>query len=461
MTNPKTRTTDARITSVDLYTPAETMPSTQRLRAISRRVRTPFVLLNLRPDRHIGVTPAGLQRLADAAADSGAAMLYTDYFLTDTDGKTVLTKLAPWQEGSVREGFDFGHAVLINTSRMQAALAKAGAGYEKAGFYDLWLRLSRAEGGIVYLPEPVYTSNRANGSRESGEESQFAYVDKANRTAQQQYEEAFTSHLKAIGAWLPERDETFDAHEPAFPVTASVVIPVHNRVDTIGDAVKSALAQKAPFEFNVIVVDNHSTDGTTEVLRQLSIDNPKVVRVEPRRTDLGIGGCWNEAANHRLCGAYMVQLDSDDVYDSASTLVRMVEALRESHAAMAVGAYRLVDFDMNPIPPGTIDHREWTVENGHNNLLRVNGIGAPRAFATAAVRATAFANVSYGEDYGMALRLSRRYRIARVFEPLYACRRWEGNSDAGTDADRDRANNAYKDALRTFEIKARKRLKHR
>ena len=441
------------IKEYDLYSPGCDTPSTRRLCEIVRRAHTPFILLNL-TRRHISISETAISRISDVAADTGASMIYTDFIRVGGNGAEAVT-LADWQPGAVRETFDFGDAVVINVERMKAALAKAPS-REFAGFYDLWLRLSRTEGGIFHLPEPVYTS--IPSGRGCQEQSQFAYLDPANRAAQEEYEAVFTDHLKALGAWLSEREEKIEVNEDDYKVVASVVIPVKNRVTTIADAIKSALSQTTDFSFNVIVVDNHSSDGTSDVVRELSIADKRVVRIEVKRHDLGIGGCWNLALAHRLCGAYAVQLDSDDLYASPTALQTMVDALRSSHAAMAVGSYRLTDFDHNEIAPGVIDHREWTAANGHNNLLRVNGVGAPRAYATEAARICPFPNVSYGEDYAMALRLSRDYAIERVWDVVYECRRWEGNSDAGCNPERDRCHNAYKDTLRSIELKARRRM---
>ena len=249
-----------------------------------------------------------------------------------------------------------------------------------------------------------------------------------------------------------------DFDEQEFDVEASVVIPVFNRAKTIKDAVESALSQKASFPYNVIVVDNHSTDGTGDILAHLSKSHKDKLRViVPNRRDLGIGGCWNEAINSEYCGRFAVQLDSDDLYSSPKTLQTVVDAFHEQKAAMVIGSYRMCDFELNTLPPGLIDHKEWTDDNGPNNALRINGLGAPRAFFTPLLRQVQFPNTSYGEDYALGLLFSRHYRIGRIFSELYLCRRWGGNSDAALSVEKINANNLYKDRLRTMELYARQR----
>jgi glycosyltransferase involved in cell wall biosynthesis len=274
-------------------------------------------------------------------------------------------------------------------------------------------------------------------------------------------EEICTEHLKRIGAWLAPQFKEPEAGEQEFPVTATVVIPVFNRIRTVKDAVESALSQQCDFPFNVIVVDNHSTDGTTELLAEMAAGDPRLVHVIPEKYDLCIGGCWNLAVHHQMCGEYAVQLDSDDVYSGPDTLTKVVAAFREQKCAMVVGTYQMTDFNMNPIPPGVIDHREWTEDNGRNNALRINGLGAPRAFWTPLLRTINLPNTSYGEDYALGLRISREYRIGRIYDVLYCCRRWEGNSDAALDIERVNANNLYKDRIRTWELEARLRMNKR
>ena len=324
--------------------------------------------------------------------------------------------------------------------------------YKWAALYDLRLRMKK----IVHINEYLYTEIETD-MRKSGEK-QFDYVDPKNRAVQIEMEQACTEHLKRVGAWLEPKFKEPDIREfgdCSFPVTASVVIPVFNRIRTVKDAVESALSQKCGFPFNVIVVDNHSTDGTTELLEEMAAKDERLVHVVPVKHDLGIGGCWNLALHHELCGEYAVQLDSDDVYSGPDTLSKIVAAFREQKCAMVVGTYQMTDFQMNPIPPGIIDHKEWTEDNGRNNALRINGLGAPRAFWTPLLRNINLPNTSYGEDYALGLRISREYRIGRIYDVLYCCRRWEGNSDAALDVEKVNANNQYKDRIRTWELEAR------
>ena len=320
---------------------------------------------------------------------------------------------------------------------------------------------------IVHINEFLYTEVETD-NRKSGQK-QFDYVDPKNRQVQIEMEEICTEHLKRIGAWLEpvfrdatvgslqidETENPADTAQASYPVTASVIIPVYNRARTIRDAVRSALSQQCDFPYNVIVVDNHSTDGTTEILEELSTDNQSLIHLIPQRYDLKIGGCWNLAVHSSHCGEYAVQLDSDDVYSGPDTLSKVIATFRKEKCAMVVGTYMMTDFDMKPIPPGVIDHREWTEENGRNNALRINGLGAPRAFWTPLLRTINLPNTSYGEDYALGLRISREYRIGRIYDVIYYCRRWEGNSDAALDISRVNANNLYKDRIRTWELQAR------
>ena len=395
-----------------------------------------------------------LERMLQVAEETGAAMVYADHYSVEAS-KTVKHPVTAYQLGSIRDDFDFGSVVLLKTAYLKEyATRKVAKDYQFAGWYDLRLFLSR-KGELFHLNEYLYTEEE-DDLRASGEK-QFDYVNPRNREVQIEMEQAATAHLAAINALV---DTTLyaqpDFSGEDFPVEASVVIPVFNREKTVRDAVVSALSQNTDFPFNVIVVDNHSTDGTTEILSSLAADE-RLVHLIPTRTDLGIGGCWNYAINDAHCGRFAVQLDSDDLYSSENTLQTIVNAFHEQKAAMIVGSYRMCDFELNTLPPGLISHNEWTEDNGCNNALRINGLGAPRAFFTPLVRQHQFPNTSYGEDYAMGLAFSRRFRIGRIYDELYLCRRWGGNSDAVLNIDKVNANNHYKDQLRTVEILARQK----
>lgn len=423
------------------------------IRSIAALAESPCMLLST-DAAVIDISPVGLERMASVMADTGASIVYADYRRLRPDGSVENRPLTTWQKGSVRNDFRFGPAVLVNSEMFAHAAAETAPDLCAAAWYDTWLRMSRMA-PIVHIPEMIYTA-RDTSDADDSETKHFSYVDPQNRNVQLEMEQVFTRHLQAIGAWLPAPAETPEFGD-GFPVEASVIIPVRNRVDTIGDAIFSALDQTADFSFNVIVVDNHSTDGTTEVIRRLA-DDPRLIHIIPAENGLGIGGCWNEALLSDRCGRFAVQLDSDDIYSSARTLQTIVDCFHREQCAMVVGAYSLTDFNLAPIPPGIIDHREWTDSNGHNNLLRVNGLGAPRAFATAVARRTPFPDVSYGEDFAMGLRISRRYRIGRIFDVLYLCRRWNGNSDASLTIEKANRFDTYKDTLRTWEIEARQQI---
>lgn len=392
-----------------------------------------------------------LPRMARIAADSGAAMVYSDYRVTTLSGETKHVPTIDCFKGSLRDDFDFGPLVMVDTRRLREACNSIDADYRYAGMYAVRLALSRLA-GIVHIPETLYTAVETD-TRTSGEK-QFDYVDPRNRARQLEMEDACTVHLKKIGAYLEPHFKDAD-YSGDFPVEASVIIPVRNRVSTIADAVESALSQTADFKYNVIVIDNHSTDGTTGVLRGLADKYVNLKVIIPSFSDLGIGGCWNEGVNSAHCGRFAVQLDSDDLYKNADTLQRIVDTFRKENCGMVIGSYELTDFNLNPLPPGLIDHREWTDDNGRNNALRINGLGAPRAFVTNLLREIRVPNTSYGEDYALGLAISRDYRIGRIYDSLYLCRRWEGNSDSNLDIARVNANNLYKDRLRTWEVEAR------
>lgn len=433
----------------------ESITSTQTMLAIAERAEADYTMLSLKP-QPVNLGQSALERVLRVACDANAALMYSDYY-TIENGERKPHPVIDYQAGSLRDDFDFGALLLVKTELLKKYAASVGnRQYRYAGLYDLRLFLSR-EGTIFHLNEYTYTVEETD-LRASGEK-QFDYVNPANREVQIEMEHAVTAHLDAVGALISHVDcRTPDFEEQDFPVEASVVIPVRNRVMTIADAVKSALGQVAPFPFNVIVVDNHSDDGTGEILASLAADNPSLIVINPARADLGIGGCWNMAINDERCGRFAVQLDSDDLYSSPNTLKTIVNAFYKQKAAMVIGSYRMCDFELNTLPPGLIDHSEWTDENGPNNALRINGLGAPRAFFTPLLRQVQFPNTSYGEDYALGLIFSRRYRIGRIYDELYLCRRWGGNSDAALSIEKVNANNLYKDRLRTLEVSARQQM---
>ena len=426
--------------------------ATGTLRSIAEAVSEKYLLIYTK-DLPLEMGMLALDRIISIAEDTKADMLYADHYEL-IDGQRRRHPLIDCQEGALRDDFDFGSVLVFRKSSFRRAVRAMENDYEWGALYDLRLRMKK----IVHINEYLYTEVETD-ARKSGEK-QFDYVDPKNRAVQIEMEKICTEHLKRIGAWLPPvfKEPEAEAEENRYGVTASVIIPVYNRVRTVKDAVQSALSQKCDFPFNVIVVDNHSTDGTTQLLEEMAATDSRLLHLVPVKRDLGIGGCWNLAVHSEDCGEYAVQLDSDDVYSGPDTLTKVVAAFREQKCAMVVGTYQMTDFNMNPIPPGIIDHREWTEENGRNNALRINGLGAPRAFWTPLLRKLNLPNTSYGEDYALGLRISREYRIGRIYDVLYCCRRWEGNSDAALDIERVNANNLYKDRIRTWELEARKHL---
>lgn len=396
------------------------------------------------------------ERLESVARETGSAIVYSDYYDLK-DGKLISHPTTDYQPGSIRDDFNFGSLLLIDTKIARDLIGRSQISDSKfAGLYALRLACSRVA-PITRIPEPLYTKVESD-TRKSGEK-QFDYVDPRNRAVQIEMEQVATDHLARVGALLKPPFQQVNLDEERFDAEASVIIPVRNRVKTIGDAVSSVLKQIAPFKFNLIVIDNHSTDGTSDVLRDFAKKDARVIHLNPDRNDLGIGGCWNEGVHHPKCGRLAVQLDSDDLYKNETTLTRIVEVFRAQKCAMVIGSYQMTNFNLEEIPPGVIDHKEWTDDNGPNNALRINGLGAPRAFFTPLLRQIRIPNVSYGEDYAVGLRVSREYRIGRIYDPIYLCRRWEGNSDADLDIARVNTYNAYKDRLRSIEIAARQRLR--
>ncbi|TYK39848.1 DUF4922 domain-containing protein [Bacteroides pyogenes] len=392
-----------------------------------------------------------LERMMQVAgSNSKTGMVYADRYQL-TDGVRRQVPVIDYQTGSLRDDFDFGSLLLFHAEAFRRAAKKVKASYKAAGLYALRLALS-TEYSLVHINEYLYTEVETD-SRKSGEK-QFDYVDPKNRSVQLEMEQACTQHLKEIGAYLDPYCLDIDLNSTEFENEASVIIPVRNRVRTIGDAVRSALQQQTRFRYNVIVIDNHSTDGTTEALAELAKDE-RLIHLIPERDDLGIGGCWNLGVAHEQCGKFAVQLDSDDVYADEHALQKIVDTFYRENCGMVIGTYQMTDFDMNEIAPGIIDHKEWTPENGRNNALRINGLGAPRAFFTPLLREIKLPNTSYGEDYAVGLRISREYRIGRIYDVLYRCRRWEGNSDAALEPEKVNRNNLYKDRIRTWELQAR------
>lgn len=432
---------------------ADSLLSSATMRLITAQATADYALLYLKQSP-LTLGYQAIERMLQVAEATDASMVYADHYSVE-GGKTVKHPVIDYQLGSIRDDFDFGSVVLLNVKTLKDFAVQQGSDdYQFAGWYALRLFLSR-QGKVFHLNEFLYTEEE-NDLRTSGEK-QFDYVNPRNREVQIEMEQAATKHLSALNALVDTKLYTYpDFSEGHFPVEASVVIPVFNREKTVRDAVLSALSQRTDFPFNVIVVDNHSTDKTTEILDALASDD-RLIHLIPDRTDLGIGGCWNYAINDSHCGRFAVQLDSDDLYSSENTLQTIINAFHEQQAAMIVGSYRMCDFDLNTLPPGLISHSEWTEDNGCNNALRINGLGAPRAFFTPLARKLQFPNTSYGEDYAMGLAFSRRFRIGRIYDELYLCRRWGGNSDAVLSIEKVNANNLYKDQLRTIEVLARQR----
>ncbi len=399
----------------------------------------------------------GLRRMLRAANETGSLWLYSDYHEIDDD-KLRLHPLIDYQNGSLRDDFDFGPVQLL--ARDSALLAWSDQRAEQQGLrfgalYDLRLRISE-QGKIFHLPEACYL-HQPGDQRRSGQKV-FDYVDPRQRDYQIEMEQIATRHLRRIDAWLAPVQRRISAQAQDFARVASVVIPVRDRAKTIAEAVASALRQKTDFDFNVIVVDNHSTDGSGDILHKLAQQDARLLHMVPARRDLGIGGCWNEAIYSEACGEYALQLDSDDLYAADDVLQRIVDQMRQDQSALAVGAYTTVDFDLQEQAPGLIDHREWSADNGHNNLLRIHGMGAPRAYHVPSLRPFGFPNVSYGEDYAVVLRLSRQYKVSRIYDNLYWCRRWSGNTDSNLDINTQNRYHFYKDCLRSMEICARRRM---
>lgn len=424
--------------------------SNATIRLIADNTETANTLLYT---KHTALEPGlfAFERMLAIAVDTKAGMLYADRYQVDETGKYNPTPVIDYQQGALRDDFDFGSVLLFDTAVLKEAVAAMDANYQYAGLYDLRLRVSE-RASLVHINEYLY-SEVEQDNRKSGEKI-FDYVNPKNRAVQIEMESVCMAYLKRIGGYLPPCFEPVCFDDVAFEVEASVIIPVRNRARTIGDAIGSVLMQETNFRFNIIIIDNHSTDGTTEIVADFATDGP-VIHIVPERRDLGIGGCWNIGVHHPQCGKFAIQLDSDDVYSESDTLQKIVDAFYEQQCAMVVGTYRMTDFRMNEIPPGVIDHKEWTPDNGRNNALRINGLGAPRAFYTPVLRSLNLPNTSYGEDYALGLRISRTWQIGRIYDVLYLCRRWEDNSDAALDIVKMNVNNTYKDRIRTWELQAR------
>lgn len=427
----------------------DALVTTATIKAIAAKADSEYSLIYTKTSE-LSFGYFGLERMLQIAENSGGAMVYSDHYQVKDETKTN-SPVISYQQGSLRDDFNFGSVLFYKSSCLKTAAAEMDVAYQHAGLYDLRLKASRY-GELVHINEYLYTEI-AHDTRKSGEKI-FDYVDPKNRAVQIEMEEACTDHLKKIGGYLKPEFKAVDFNEQAFELEASVIIPVRNRIKTVVDAIQSVLMQKTNFKFNLIVVDNYSTDGTTEAIDKLAADE-RLLHVIPENKDLGIGGCWNVGVHHPKCGKFAVQLDSDDVYSDENTLQKIVDAFYEQACAMVVGSYMLTDFDKNPIPPGVIDHKEWTPDNGRNNALRINGLGAPRAFYTPLLREIKVPNTSYGEDYALGLAFSREYQIGRVYDVVYLCRRWEDNSDAALDIVKMNGHNTYKDRIRTWELQAR------
>lgn len=428
------------------YLKSDSISNSAVFRKIYSECITNFFLI-LIGDVEIKIDEKALSRFVEVAKTSDAGLVYSDYYELSNNNITKHPTI-DYQTGSIRDDFDFGPVMLFRRESTEEFF-RQNSNYNVAGLYSLRLSLSEKY-PVVRIPEYLYTASRPD-LRKSGEKL-FDYVDPQNRKVQIELEEAATFHLKQIGAYLTPVKYEANLGVDQFEYEASVIIPVKNREKTIKDAIQSALKQETDFSFNVIVIDNHSIDSTTKILNGLAKKDNRVVHIIPDRTDLEIGGCWNEAILSSKCGKFTVQLDSDDLYLNEHTLKKIIDKFYLDKCAMIIGSYKLTDFNMNDIPPGIIDHKEWTDENGYNNALRINGLGAPRAFYTPLLREIKFPNVSYGEDYAVSLAILREYKIGRIYEPLYICRRWEGNTDANLSIEQQNANDYYKDSIRTTEI---------
>lgn len=451
------QTNDENITGVDGVLKIDTLKSSDTMRKIAMAAEAPYTLVYMK-EQYMEMGLYALERMVRIADYTDAVMTYADHYNISAEGLRSEAPVIDYQQGSLRDDFDFGSVLLFRTDALKAAAKQMTESYQAAGFYDLRLKLS-VNGRFEHINEYLYSEVELD-NRKTGEKL-FDYVDPRNRASQIEMEAVATNHLKAIGAYLKPEFKQVDLKAESFPVEASIMIPVRNRIRTIRDAIESALSQKTNFKYNVFIVENgpdyHSTDGTTEAIEEYK-DDERVVHLIPNRRDIGVGGSWNMAANHPQCGRFTVQLDSDDVYSDEHTLQKFVDAFYEQQCAMVIGTYMLTDINRQMLPPGKIDHREWTPENGRNNALRINGLGAPRAFFTPILREVKLPNVNYGEDYALGLAISRDYQIGRIYDVLYYCRRWDDNSDAALSVEKENRNNTYKDRIRTWELLARLKM---
>jgi hypothetical protein len=432
---------------------SNSLESCETIKLISQYSSTDYTIL-IKSDKAINPGQFCLDRFLQVVIDTNAALAYSDYY-DEESGKLKAHPVIDYQEGSLRDDFDFGEILFLKTELIKKIVQSDESDFKFAGIYNLRLKLSQ-EGSFVRIPEFLYTveAEEIVGS----EEKHFSYVDPKNREVQIEMEKAVTQHLMDVGAYVhPPFKEIDLSSVKDFEFEASVIIPVRNRTKTLGDAIESVLNQRTNFKFNLIIIDNHSTDGTTEIIKSFTQKDKRVIHLIPERKDLGIGGCWNHGIHYQLCGKFAVQLDSDDIYKDEHTLQTIVDVFHKEKCAMVIGSYQITDVNLNELPPGLIDHKEWTHDNGPNNALRINGLGAPRAFFTPLLREINIPNVSYGEDYSVGLAISRDYKIGRILHSVYMCRRWAGNSDAQLDIEKINANNVYKDRIRTFELLARKK----
>ena len=431
----------------------EGLTSTSMLKRIAKASMDVDYVLLLTKNTSMELGQFAIERMLEASEATGAVKVYSDYYEVK-NGELAIHPLIDYQEGSLRDDFNFGPMVLCRADALQTAVEKMTQDFVHAGQYYLRLKLAQ-QGDFFRMPEYLYTIDETD-TRKSGQKI-FDYVDPKNRQVQIEMEQAATEYLKDVGAWLNPEFKPVELATKDFDKKLSVVIPVRNREKTIADAMESVLIQKTDFEFNLIVVDNHSTDNTTNIIRSIADKDDRVVHIIPVRQDLGIGGCWNLAVHDLRCGMIAMQLDSDDIYYDETTLQKVAGVFEKEKCAMVVGTYKLVNFELEEIPPGIIDHKEWTPDNGKNNALRINGLGAPRAFYTPVLREVRIPNTSYGEDYAVGLAISRDYQIGRIYENIYLCRRWDDNSDAALDIGKMNAHNTYKDRIRTIELKARQK----